>query len=48
MTAFAHASPFKNCNDNIIVFVRCKDEIRSLNKLVDILSSVNMRKIVFV
>ena len=40
--------PFKNCNDDIIVCVRGETEIRFLNRLDDILSFINLEKIMFV
>ena len=45
MTAFTHIFPLKNCNDSIIVCVRCENEIHCLIKLVDVLSFVIWKKL---
>ena len=45
MTAFTHIFPLKNCNDSIIVCVRCENEIHFLIKLVDVLRKLCSYKI---
>ena len=47
MTDFTQVFPFKNCNDNIIVCDRCENVICILDKLVNILSFINLKKTVF-
>ena len=47
MTDFTQVFPFKNFNDNIIVCDRCENAICILDKLVNILSFINLKKTVF-